>query len=52
MLCNFTIQCDTKIEARRQDIVVIDKTKKEVNTVDVTTPGDLGVNERKVRKFE
>ena len=46
ILWNFTIQCDTKIEARRPDIVVIDKTKKEVKIVDVTIPGDERVNKR------
>ena len=35
---DFTIQCDSKIEARRPNIVVIDKTKKEVKIVDVTIP--------------
>ena len=29
------IQCNTKIEVRRPDIAVIDKTKKEVKIVDV-----------------
>ena len=36
ILWYFTIQCDTKIEVRRPDIVVIDKTKTEVKIVDVT----------------
>ena len=38
ILLDFTIQCDTNIEARRPNIVVIDKTKKEVKIVDVTIP--------------
>ena len=41
ILWDFTIQCDTKTEARRADIVAIDKTKKEVKTVDVTIPESL-----------
>ena len=40
ILWDFTIQCDTNIEARRPDIVVIDKAKKEVRTVDATIPED------------
>ena len=40
MLWDFTIQCDTKIEAQRPDIVLIDKTIKEVKIVDVTIPGE------------
>ena len=41
ILWDFTIKCDTKIEAQRPDIVVIDKTKKEVKIVDATIPGDV-----------
>ena len=52
ILWDFIIQCDTKIEARRPDIVVIDKTKKEVKMVDVTIPRDVQVNEREVGKIE
>ena len=44
ILWDFTISCDTKDEARRPDIVVIDKTKKEVKIEDVTMPGDVRVN--------
>ena len=51
MLWDFTIQCDTKIEAQRPDIVLIDKTIKEVKIVDVTIPGDERVNEREVGKI-
>ena len=36
ILWYFTIQCDIKIEVRRPDIFVIDKTKTEVKIVDVT----------------
>ena len=32
ILWDFIIQCDTNIEARRPDIVVIDKTKKELRS--------------------
>ena len=52
ILWDFTIQCNTKIETRRPNIVVIDKTKKEVKIVDVTIPGDVRVNEREVGKIE
>ena len=52
ILWYFTIQYDTKTEARRSDIIVIDKTKMEVKVVDVTIPGDQRVNERKVGKIE
>ena len=36
----FYIQCDTKVEARRADIAVIGRTKKQVKIVDATIPGD------------
>ena len=52
ILWYFTIQYNTKIEARRSDIIVTDKTKMEVKVVDVTIPGDQRVNERKVGKIE
>ena len=49
---DFPIRFNTKIEARRLDIVVIDKTKKEIKIVDVAIPGAERVNEREVGKFE
>ena len=52
ILWDFIIQCGTKIKTRRPDIVVIDKTKKEVKIVDVTIPGDERLNEREVGKIE
>ena len=52
ILRDFTIQCDTKIEAWRPDIAIIDKTKKEVKIIDVTIPGDVRVNKRNVGKTE
>ena len=50
--CDFTIQCDIKIEARRPDIVIIDKTEKEVKIVDVTIPLHVLVNEGEEEKIE
>ena len=52
ILWNYEIQCYTKIEARRPDVVIIDKTKKEVKIVDVTIPGDVPVNKREVGNIE
>ena len=52
ILWYFIIQCDTKIEARRPDTVLIDKTMKEVKIVDVTISGDERVNKREVGKIE
>ena len=44
--------CDAKLEARRPDIVVINKTKKEVKIEDVTIPGDIRMIEREIVKIE
>ena len=52
ILWGFTSQCDIKIEARRPNIVFIDKTVKKVKNVDVTIPGDERVNEREVGNIE
>ena len=51
ILWDFTIQCDTKIEARRPDIVHINKTKKEIKIVDVTIPEHERVKEREVERL-
>ena len=40
ILWDFTIQCDRKIEARRPDIVFIDKKEREVVIIDVAIPGE------------
>ena len=52
ILWDFTIQWNIKIGARLSDIVVIDKTKKEDKIVDVAIPGDVRMNERKVKAIE
>ena len=45
-------EVDIKIENRRSDIVIIDKTKKKVKTMDVNIHGEVRVNERKKGKIE
>ena len=40
ILCDFTVHCDQKIEARRPDIFFIDKEEREVVIIDVAIPGD------------
>ena len=42
ILWDFTIQCDRKIEARRPDIVFIEKKEREVVIIDVAIPGETG----------
>ena len=52
MLWDFIIQCDRKIEARRPDIVLIDKKKREVVLIDVAILGDYRVKEKELEKIE
>ena len=52
ILWDFTIQCDRKIEAKRPDIVFIDKKKREVVMIDVVIPGDDRVKGKEIEKIE
>ena len=49
---NFTIECDHLIEARRPDIAVVDKVKKETMITDVATPGDTRTCDKEREKIE
>ena len=49
ILWDFTIQCDQKIEARRPDIVFIDKNKREIVMIVVAILGDDRVKRRNLR---
>ena len=52
LLWDFTIQCDRMIEARRQDIVLVDKMNKEVKIKDIAVPGYSRVKEKELEKIE
>ena len=52
ILWDLTIQCDYVIEARRPDIVVVDKVKKETMIIDVAIPGDTRVCDKEREKIE
>ena len=52
LLRDFTIQCDRVIEARRPDIVLVDKRSKEVKIIDIAVPGDSRVKEEELEKIE
>ena len=49
---DFTVQCDQKIEARRPDIVFIDKKEREVVIIDVAIPADDRLIDKELEKFE
>ena len=46
------IQCDHKIEARRPDIVIINKVEKSAIIIDVAIPGDKRIDEKEKEKIE
>ena len=52
LLWDFTIHCDRFIEARRPDIVWVDKKNKEAKIIDIAVPGDSGVAEKELEKIE
>ena len=52
ILCEFNIQCDSLIECRRPDIVVVLKKKMECNIVDIAVPRDSRIREKELEKME
>ena len=53
LLWDINIQCDNVIEARRPDIVLIDKKERACNIVDIAVPADCRVEEKeKVEKYQ
>ena len=52
MLWDWAIQCDKEIDARRPDIVIVNKVHKEVKIIDVAIPGDVRVLEKEIEKIE
>ena len=52
IIWNFIIQCDHVIEARRPDIVVVDKVKKEAMIIDVAILGYTRVCDKEREKIE
>ena len=52
MLWNFTIQTNHVIEARRPEMVIIDKTKNECKIIDSACPFDSRIEERDKDKMK
>ena len=52
ILWDVMIQCDKEIEARRPDIVVVDKQRREVKIIDVAIPGDVRACEKELEKID
>ena len=51
LLWDMTVQCDNIIEARRQDIVLVDK-KESCMAAGIAVPGDGRVHEKELEKGE
>ena len=47
---DFNIQCDRMVEARRPDIVFVDKQAKEAKIIDITILGDARVKDKELEK--
>ena len=55
ILWDFSVQTDHEIEARKPDIIVIDKTSRECHFIEITCPLDWSILERenfKVDKYQ
>ena len=48
ILRDFKIRTDHRIPARRQDIVVLDKETKTVQTIEVAVPANGNINEKEL----
>ena len=52
ILWDVNIQCDRIIEARRPDILVLNKTERTAQLIDIAVPGDSRVKEKEGEKVE
>ena len=52
VLWDINVQCDNVIEARRPDIILIDKKERKVIIIDIAVPADVRVGEKEREKME
>jgi len=52
LLWEMTVQCDSVVEARRPDIVLVDKKGNSCMIVDIAMPGDGRVHAKELEKIE
>ena len=52
VLWDFNVQCDRIVEARRPDIVFINRQANEAMITDVAIPGDARVKDKELEKLE
>ena len=52
VLWDFNVQSDRIVEARRPDIIFVDKRANEAKMIDIVIPGDAGVKDKELEKIE
>ena len=52
LLWDMTIQCDNVIEARRPQLVLVDRKKKSCVIIDIAVPGDSRIREKEMETIE
>ena len=52
ILWDFSIRTDHVIEARRSDLLVVDKKERSCKTIDFAVPGDSRIEEKQKDKTE
>ena len=52
ILWDFSIRTDHVIEARRPDLLVVDKKERSCKTIDFAVPGDSRIEEKQKDKTE
>ena len=50
LIWDINIQCDNVIEAKRSDLILVNKKAKSCVIIDVAIPGDCRIREKKNRK--
>ena len=52
VLWDINVQCDNVIEAKRPDIILIDKNEQKGTIIDIAVPTDVRVGEKESEKME
>ena len=52
LIWDINIQCDNVIEARRPDLILVDKKAKTCVIIDVAIPGDCRICEKEIEKIQ
>ena len=52
LIWDINIQCDNVTEARRPDLILVDKKAKSCVIINVAVPGDCRIGEKEIEKIE